>query len=142
VSPVKQSSPSTTNETPSSEWPGVASLDPQAAGLDGACRDLDAVPLDELVVARDMVGVAVCQKQVGRREPMALNGGDERLERRAAVDEHGLSSLPCGQEIGVREPGGMEASLDEHPKIVRNRRGLVFRSEERRVAASQAIALV
>ena len=55
-----------------------------------AALDLDPEPPDELVVARDVVGVAVRQQQVRARvSALPLHDREQRLERRAAVDEHG-----------------------------------------------------
>ena len=104
MSPEKQRS-STTNETPSSEWPGVASdwmlRPPVSTGPDVISS---AEALDELVVAGDVIRVAVCDEEVRRRDPLALDGGEQRLERRAAVDENGCSSRLVGEQEAVREP--------------------------------------
>ena len=85
----------------------------------------------------DVIGVAVRQEQVRRRQPLALDGGDRAARAARRCRRNGWSSLLRGQEIRVREPGRVEASLDEHPKIVRNLLRLVFRSGGRRVGASR-----
>ena len=82
--------------------------------------------LDELLVPGDVVGVVVRDEQVRRLEPMPLDRLDERLERGAAVDEHRGPSLLLGEDVGVREPRRMQASLDDHRRD---------RTEPRRVDA-------
>ena len=67
-------------------------LDPEPARLDAALDDLDAVARDELVVARDVVAVGVGREQVRDRQPFALDHLVQRVERRAAVDEHGRAA--------------------------------------------------
>ena len=69
-------------------------LDAQAARLERALDDLESVPLDELVVADDVVVVRVGRQQVGDRQPFALDGLVKRSERRATVDEHGRAAGP------------------------------------------------
>ena len=114
VSPEKQRSP-TTNETPSSECPGVASdVDLETAGLDRPGRDLEREALDELVVAGDVVGVAMRDQEMRRRDALALDRGEQRLERRAAVDEDGRPSGLVGEQERIREPRLVHAALDDH----------------------------
>ena len=84
-SPEKQR-PSTTNVTWSSAWPGV--------GIDCAqstsCVPLDAEAPLELRVAGDVVVVRVGRQQRLHLETLSLDDLEQRLERRAAVDEEGL----------------------------------------------------
>ena len=89
-------------------------LDAQAARLERALDDLEPVPLDELVVADDVVVMRVGRQQVGDLQPLALDGLVQRSERRAAVDEDGRAAGLVGHEVGVREPLGMHAALDQH----------------------------
>ena len=119
VSPVKQRSP-TTNETPSSEWPGVASGSIRRPPVaTGAGRDLEAEALDELVVARDVVGVAVRDEQMRRREPLALDRLEQRLERRAAVDEDGRSAGLVRDRYAFESQDGCMLRSTIMPRIVR-----------------------
>jgi len=89
-------------------------FDVEAAGLDRTGRNLEAVALDELVVAGDVVGVIVGDQEMRRRDAFALHRRDERLERRAAVDEHRRAARLVREEERVREPAGVHAPLDEH----------------------------
>ena len=89
-------------------------LHAKVARLDGARRHLEPIALHELVVAGDVIGVPVRQQQVRRRQPMALDRLDQRLERGTAVHEDGDSALLGGEDVRVREPGRMQAPLDEH----------------------------
>ncbi len=73
-----------------------------------------AEALDELVVAGDVIGVAVGDEKVRRRDALALDRLEERLERRAAVDEDRRPAGLVGEQEGVREPGRVHAPLDDH----------------------------
>ena len=48
------------------------------------------------------------------RQALALDYAHERLERRTAVHEEGLARVLVPREIGVREPVGVHAPLDQH----------------------------
>ncbi len=114
VSPEKQRSP-TTNETPSSEWPGVASASMRRPPVSHRPRrHLQPEALDELVVPRDMVGVPVRDEEVRRRQALALDRVEERLQRSAAVDEHRRSAGLVSEEECVRQPARVHAALDDH----------------------------
>jgi len=117
VSPVRQSSPLTTKDVPSSECPVRAE---QADGYRTG-RHLEPVAVDELVVPRNVIGMPVRHEQMRRAEAVAVDGLDERLERSAAVDEEGGPGVLVGHEVGVREPRRMHAPHDEHREIVAQR---------------------
>ena len=50
----------------------------------------------------------------------ALDRVEQRLERRAAVDEDGGAARLVGHEIRVREPPRVHASLDQHARVDRS----------------------
>ena len=103
----------------SDAWPGsLERLDREAAGLERALDDLDAVALDELGVAGDVVGVRVRREQVRDVQALALDDLVQRLERRAAVDEDGRPAGLVREQVRVREPVGMHAPLDQHGETV------------------------
>ena len=108
----------------SSAWPGVSSASiVQAAGLERALDDLEPVPLDELGVAGDVIGMRVRRQQVRDVQPLALDDLVQRLERRAAVDEDGRPARLVGEQVRVREPVGMHAPLDQHGETVHREKG-------------------
>ena len=89
----------------SDAWPGrLERLDRQPAGLERALDDLDAVALDELRVAGDVVGVRVRRQQVRHVQALALDDLVQRLERRAAVDEDRRAAGLVREQVRVREP--------------------------------------
>ena len=63
-------------------------LDPQAAGLDVARHDRDAEALVSSSSCSTWSACAVRPEDVRRRQPLPLDRLEQRLERRAAVDEH------------------------------------------------------
>ena len=89
-------------------------FDAEPARLDGAGHNLQPEALDELVVPRDVIGVPVRDEEVRRRHPLALDRLQERLERRAAVDEDGRPTGLVREQEGVREPARVHAPLDDH----------------------------
>ena len=112
---MKQSSPPATKRDAVVRVPRCREdLDAQRAGLDRAARHLEPEAPDELVVARDVVGVPVRDEQVRRGQPLALDRLEERLERRAAVHEHRRAARLVPEEVRIGQPGRMERSLDEH----------------------------
>ena len=62
----------------------------------------------------DVIRVAVGAKDVRRREPLALERLEQRLERRAAVDEHRDAARLVADEKRVREPPLVHRPLDDH----------------------------
>ena len=108
----------------SDAWPGrLERLDRQPAGLERALDDLDAVALDELRVAGDVIGVRVRRQQVRHVQALALDDLVQRLERRAAVDEDRRAAGLVREQVRVREPVGMHAPLDQHGKTVHGEKG-------------------
>ena len=89
-------------------------LDAEATRLERPLHDLEAVTLDELVVAGDVIGVGVGREQVRDREAVALDRLVQAVERAAAVDEHGRTARLVRDEIRVREPLRVHAPLDQH----------------------------
>src|SRR5262249_16952135 len=112
VSPLKQSSPFTTNDRPSSLWPGAPPPSTprpasRAAGLEGARHARDA----ELALVLDVVAVTVGAEDCDRLRSPALHGFEQRLHRRTAVDEDGGSALLVRDDVRIREVSGMHAPL-------------------------------
>src|SRR5512132_3553667 len=64
-----------------------------------------------------MVGMEVRPQDAARLHAPALGGGQQRQRRRATVDEDGLTALPVGDEVGVREPLRVHAPFDQHRRI-------------------------
>ena len=89
-------------------------LEAETAGFEGALDDLEAVALAQLTVAGDVIRVGVRRQQVCDRQAVPLDSVVERLERRTRVDEDRRAALFVSDEIRVREPAWMHASLDEH----------------------------
>jgi hypothetical protein len=50
-----------------------------------------------------------------RGEAVLLHSGEEWRQGPAAVDEDGRPAGLVADDVGVREPLGMHAALDEHP---------------------------
>ena len=95
---------------------GRESLDPQASGLERALHDGHGVAPQDLRVARDVVGIGVRRQEMRDGEGLARDSLEERIERRAAVDEDGGATGPVGDEIGVREPARVHAPVDQHAR--------------------------
>ena len=95
---------------------GRERLDAEPTRLDRSGCDLQAEALDELVVPGDVIGVPVGDQQVRRRHALALNGGEQWLERGAAVDEDGRPPGLVREQKRVREPGRVHAPLDDHQR--------------------------
>ena len=89
-------------------------VDLETSGLDRPGHDLEREALDELVVAGDMVGMSMGDQEMRRRDALALDRGEQRLERRAGVDEDGRPSGLVGEQEGIREPRLVHAALDDH----------------------------
>src|SRR5687768_15712645 len=65
----------------------------------------------------------MCQEQVRDFELLALGPLHQRPRRAAGIDRHGLSAGLVADEIGVREPVGMERAFDDHEsKLARSTR--------------------
>ena len=112
----------------SDAWPGrLQRLDRETARLERALDDLDAVALDELGVAGDVVGVRVRRQQVRHVQALALDDLVQRLERRAAVDEDRRPAGLVREQVRVREPVGMHAPLDQHRETVTPRERIAAR---------------
>ena len=102
-------------------------VDRETARLERAFDDLNAVALDELGVAGDVVGVRVRCQQVRDVQALALDDLVQRLERRAAVDEHRRPPGLVREQVRVREPVGMHAPLDQHRETVTLRERIAAR---------------
>jgi hypothetical protein len=79
-------------------------LDPEPAGLHRARDDGDPEPGRQLVLVLDVVGMAVGAQEVRRREAVALDRLQQRLERRPRVDEDGDSARLVADDERVRQP--------------------------------------
>ena len=122
MSPEKQISPLTTNATPSSECPGVSIASTRRPPVSTAPgHDGDPEPARELVLVLDVIRMAVRAEDVRRREPLALDRLEQRLERRPAVDEHGHAAGLVADDEGVREPARVHRALDDHAQSLRHR---------------------
>jgi len=89
-------------------------LDREAAGLEVALDDAAVVASEDCAVARDVVGVGMGCQQVGHRQSVPRDGVEQGPERRARVDEDCDSARLVADHVGVREPLGMHAPLDDH----------------------------
>ena len=89
-------------------------LEAETPSFERGLDDLEAVALPQLAVAGDVIRVGVRRQQVRDRQAVPFDSVVERLERRTRVDEDRRAALFVGDEIGVREPAWMHASLDEH----------------------------
>ena len=89
-------------------------VEAETAGRQRALDDLEPIALAQLAVAGDMVRVGVRRQQVRDHEPEPLDGLVQRPERRARIHEHACPALAVRDQIGVREPVGMHAPLDDH----------------------------
>jgi acyl transferase domain-containing protein len=89
-------------------------LEPKRARLERALHDRHAEARADLAVTRDVVGIGVRRQQVRHRQALARDDLEERLERRTAVHEDGGPARLVGDEVGVREPAGVHAPLDQH----------------------------
>ena len=87
-----------------------------------ALDDLEAVALDQLVVAGDVIRMGVRRQQMRDLEALALDDLVQWLERCAAVDEDGLSARLVGEQVRIREPLRVHASLDQHARTVTHRK--------------------
>ena len=115
VSPEKTASPLTTKQTMSSEWPGVgiastAARPSRARPVD----DRDAVASASSSLPTMWSAWACVRSTCVGVSPLALDGREQRLERRAGVDEHRRPAGLVPDEVGVREPAGIHAPHDEH----------------------------
>ena len=89
-------------------------LEAQAARLDGPVQDRAREALDELVVAGDVVAVPVRREHVRDGQPVLIDGGEQRLERCARVDEHRRAARLVVDEVRLREPARIHAGQDLH----------------------------
>ena len=90
-------------------------LDAEPSRLDRSRHDRDPEPTGQELLVLDVIRVAVRAKDVRRRQPFALEGLEQRLERRAAVDEQGDAARLVADEERVREPPLVHRPLDDHP---------------------------
>ncbi len=100
----------------------VDRLHAQAARLDRPRQDRDPEPARELVLVLDVIRVAVCAEDVRRRETLALDRLEQRLDRRPAVDEHGHAARLVADDEGVREVPRVHRALDDHAQSLRDQR--------------------
>ena len=72
------------------------------------------VALAHRVEVRDVVAVVVGDQDVRDLQAMAVDGGDDRLRRAAGVDEDGAATGVVADDVGVGEPPGLHAALEDH----------------------------
>ena len=89
----------------------------EASRFQRALHDLEAVPLAQLVVAGNVVGIGVGGQQVRDVQAVALDCVVQGLERGAGVDEDGRPAVLVSEEVGVREPARMHRPLDDHRAV-------------------------
>ena len=104
-------------------------LDAEIAGLDhlpvaqmlgavdalvGRREHAQAVAAFEQLVVGHVVAMRVGGEQVRRVHLEAVDGRQQRLDGRSRVDEDGSASGAVRHEIGVGEPLGIHAPLDDH----------------------------
>ena len=119
VSPEKSSSPLTRNETPSSECPGHGIASTESPPVSSAPVTTAASKRrDDVVLACDVIRMRVRPQHVGHRQPVRLHGREQRLERRARVDEDCRAAGCVCDQVRVREPPGMHRALDDHCRNV------------------------
>ena len=97
-------------------------LDAQATRADRPRQDRDPEPGRELVLVLDVIRVAMRAEDVRRREPLARERLEQRLERRPAVDEHGHAARLVADDERVREVPRVHRALDDHAQSLRHRR--------------------
>ena len=85
-------------------------LDDQPAGFERTGDDRQP----ELVLVLDVVEMTVCPQHVRRRQPLLFDEREQRLERRAGVDEDSCASGLVADDVRVREKAGIHASADQH----------------------------
>ena len=73
-----------------------------------------AVSLLQNAVVLDVVRVRVCREQERGVNLEPVDRGEERLDGRARVDEHGGAADVVRSQVRVREPTGIHAPLDDH----------------------------
>jgi hypothetical protein len=86
----------------------------EPAGLEVALDDRDAVAGTDLVVACDVIGIGVGREQMRDGQAVPFDGLEERLERRPRIDEDGRPTRFVADQVGVGEPAGVHAPLDDH----------------------------
>ena len=114
-------------------------LDSEPSGLERARHHGDAEAARQLVLVRHVVGVAVRAQDVRRREALALDRSEQRLERRTGVDEDRDAARLVADHEGVRKPVGVHRALDDHGHRLRGRARL---RETPRVTRGLAAILV
>ena len=116
VSPEKQSSSLTTNATPSSECPGVgiaSTRRPPVSSGAGHDRDPERGARAPPRARRDPRG-RVCEGCASASRRSRSTSLEQRLERRAAVDEDRDAARLVADDERVREPPGVHRPLDDH----------------------------
>ena len=88
--------------------------DREPTGLEVALHDRDAIAGSNLVVACDVIGIGVGREQMGDRQAVPLDGLEERLERRPAIDEHSRPADLVADDVGVGKPARIHAAVNEH----------------------------
>ena len=90
-------------------------LDPQAAASVGPVTTSMPKRLAELVLVLDVVGVRVRAEHGASASAPALDGRQQRLERRAASRRStAVAALLVADDVRVRQPPRVHAPLDEH----------------------------
>jgi hypothetical protein len=70
----------------------------------------------QLVVVLDVIGVTVRGQEVRDRQALALDDLEQRLQRRARVDENGGSTRLVGDQVRVRQETGIDAPVNKHAR--------------------------
>src|SRR5207237_981718 len=89
-------------------------VEAEAARLERTLDDLEPVPLAQLAVAGDVIGVCMGRQQVCDHESEPLDGLVQRAERRPRIHEYARPTLAIRDQIGVGNPAWMHAPLDDH----------------------------
>ena len=89
-------------------------VEAEPARFERTLDDLEPVPLAQLAVAGNVIGVCVGRQQVRDHEVEPLDGLVQRAERRPRIHEHPRSTLSIRDQIGVGKPVWMHAPLDDH----------------------------
>ena len=98
-------------------------VEAQPTRLDRARDDRAGEPLDELVVSSDMILVTVRGEDVRHGQVVVVDRGEQRLERRARVDEHRRPARLVVGEVRLREPARIHTSQNVHARSLVSDRG-------------------
>ena len=72
-------------------------------------------PASQLGVPLDVIQVAVRGQDRRHVQTVTLDRLEQGTKRRAAVDDDGRATVPVRHEVGVRQPSGIQGSLEDHP---------------------------